>query len=121
MSQEIKHQFNSFNVYALNILIKDNQTVYDFLINESQQQNTNNLIINYENKIINIVFNINDTDELLFYIFKEDPSLYTFYEDMTPISNIYIQTEVEKEEFIDFLNYLNITDEPYIYNISYMN
>jgi hypothetical protein len=120
MSQEIKHQFNLFNVYALNLLINENHSIYDFFINECQQQNTNNLIINYENKTINIIFN-NDDEYMLFYFFKEDPSLYTFYENMIPVSNIYNQTDAEKEEFIDFLNYLNITDEPYLYNISYMN
>ena len=113
-------KFNSFNVYALNLNISDNQSIYDFFINESQQQNTNNLIINYNDKIINIVFNIDD-ETLLFYIFKEDPNLYTIYEDMNPYTIVYNQTEVEKEEFIDFLNYLNITDEPFIYNISYYN
>ena len=119
---EPKNHFNSFNVYMISLDKNDNQHIYDYFLNELYQHNTNNLNINYNdnNTSINIIFH--DYDEhFTFYIFKEDASLYTIYEDMIPYSIIYNQTETEKEEFIDFLNYLNITEEPYIYNISYMN
>jgi hypothetical protein len=132
MSEPNNH-FNSFNVYTISLNKNDNQTIYDYFLNELYQQNTNNLNINYNintsidtsidtsiNININIIFY--DLDDIFtFYIFKEDASLYTIYEDMIPYSIIYNQTDTEKEEFIDFLNYLNINEEPYINNNSYMN
>jgi hypothetical protein len=117
---EPKNHFNSFNVYMISFNKNDNQNIYDYFLNELYQQNTNSLIINYNDKTINIIFN--DLDDIFtFNIFKEDASLYTIYEDMKPYSIIYNQTDTEKQEFIDFLNYLNIDEEPYIYNNSYMN
>ena len=125
---EPKNHFNSYNVYTISLNKNDNQTIYDYFLNELYQQNTNNLNINYNNNnnntsintSINIIFY--DLDDIFtFYIFKEDASLYTIYEDMIPYSIIYNQTDKEKEEFIDFLNYLNINEEPYINNNSYMN
>jgi hypothetical protein len=120
---EPKNHFNSFNVYTISLNKNNNQTIYDFFLNELYQQNTNNLNINYNNNNnidINIIFY--DLDDIFtFYIFKEDASLYIIYEDMIPYSIIYNQTDTEKEEFIDFLNYLNINEEPYINNNSYMN
>jgi hypothetical protein len=121
---EPKNHFNSFNVYTISLNTNDNQTIYDYFLNELYQQNTNNLNINYNNNNINTSINIifYDLDDIFtFYIFKEDASLYTIYEDMIPYSIIYNQTDTEKEEFIDFLNYLNINEEPYINNNSYMN
>ena len=123
---EPKNHFNSFNVYMIRLNKNDNQNIYHYFLNELHKQNTNNLNINYNDNNnntsidINIIFHDFD-DTFTFNIFKEDASLYTIYEDMIPYSIIYNQTETEKEEFIDFLNYLNITEEPYIYNISYMN
>jgi hypothetical protein len=117
---EPKNHFNLFNVYMISLNKNDNQNIYDYFLNELYQQNTNNLIINYNDKTINIIFD--DLDDIFtFNIFKEDESLYTIYEDMKPYSIIYNQTDKEKEEFKDFLNYLNIDEEPYIYNNSYMN
>jgi len=116
----LKNHFNSFNVYAIKFNINDNLDIYNYFINECCQQSSNNLIINYNDKSINIIFNEID-DDFLFYIFKEDLSLYTTYKDMNPYSIIYSQTDTEKEEFIDFLNYMNILDEPYYYNYCYIN
>ncbi len=123
---EPKNHFNSFNVYMIRLNKNDNQNIYHYFLNELHKQNTNNLNINYNDNNnntsidINIIFHDFD-DTFTFNIFKEDASLYTIYEDMIPYSIIYNQTETEKEEFIDFLNYLNIEEEPYIYNYSYMN
>jgi hypothetical protein len=114
-----KNNFNLFNVYALQLDKDIYSDTYNYFIEECQNQNTNNLIINYDNKIINIIFN--DTDNMIFYIFKNDSNLYTIYEDMEPYTIDYRQTDVEKEEFIDFLYYLNINEEPFLYSFSYMN
>ncbi len=121
---EPQNHFHSYNVYTISLNKNDNQTIYDYFLNELYQQNTNNLNINYNNNNTSININIifYDLDDIFtFYIFKEDASLYTIYEDMIPYSIIYNQTDTEKEEFIDFLNYLNINEEPYINNNSYMN
>jgi hypothetical protein len=116
----IKNHFNLFNVYALQLDKTEYNEIYIYFIKECQTQNTNNLIINYNNKTINIIFNEID-DIIIIYISKEDPLLYTTYEDMNPYTIVYSQTELEKDEFIDFLNYLNINEEPLCYSFSYMN
>jgi hypothetical protein len=115
-----KNQYNLFNVYALQLDKTEYNDIYVYFIEECQTQNTNNLIINYNNKTINIIFN--DMDNIMtFYIFKEDPNLYIIYEDMNPYTIDYRQTDVEKEEFNDYLDYLNINEEPFLYSFSYMN
>ncbi len=114
------NHFNLFNVYALQLDKTVYNNIYIYFIEECQNQNTNNLIINYNNKIINIIFNDID-DMMIFYIFKDDPLLYTTYEDMNPYTIVYNQTDIEKDEFIDFLNYININEEPIFYSFSYMN
>ena len=40
---------------------------------------------------------------------------------MIPKTILYSQTDIEKDEFIDFLNYLNIEEEPFLHNFNYMN
>jgi hypothetical protein len=114
--------YNLFMVYAINLNIENNQTIFNYFINECEIQKTNNLIINYNDKTINIVFNINDfNSEFIIYIFKENTDLYITYNDMVPKTILYNQTEVEKDEFIDYLTYLNIEEEPFIHTINYMN
>ena len=119
MLESINH-YNLFNVYALHLDKNEYNEIYIYFTEECQEQNTNNLKINYNNKIINIVFNENE-NMMTFYIFKENPSLYTIYEDMIPYTIVYSQTDIEKEEFIEFLIYLNINEEPVIYSYSYYN
>jgi hypothetical protein len=114
--------YNLFMVYAINLNIENNQTIFNYFINECKQQKTNNLIINYNDKTINIIFNVNDDDDtFMFYIFKEDSNLYITYDSMIPKTILYSQTDIEKDEFIDFLNYLKIEEEPFLHNFNYMN
>jgi len=119
MSIQLNH-YNLFNVYAIELDKDEYNNIYNYFIEKCQEQNTTNLIINYDNKTINIIFY--EIDNLIkFYIFKEDANLYTTYEDMNPYTIVYSQTDLEKDEFIDFLNFLNITNEPFIHSFSYMN
>lgn len=115
--------YYTYNVYAINLESNEYNEFQDFIDNECIEQKTNNLIINFNNKNINIILinNFNELDEnKIIYIFKEDTSLYNIYDTMNPYTIQYMQTNIEKDEFIDFLTYFNVDKEPFLYNYNYM-
>ncbi len=115
--------YYTYNVYAINLDSNEYNEFQDFIDNECIEQKTNNLIINFNNKNINIILinNFNELDEnKIIYIFKEDTSLYNIYDTMNPYTIQYMQTNIEKDEFIDFLTYFNVDKEPFLYNYNYM-
>ncbi len=115
--------YYTYNVYAINLDSNEYNEFQDFIDNECIEQKTNNLIINFNNKNINIILinNFNELDEnKIIYIFKEDTSLYNIYDTMNPYTIQYMQTNIEKDEFIDFLTYFNMDKEPFLYNYNYM-
>ncbi len=115
--------YYTYNVYAINLESNEYNEFQDFIDNECIEQKTNNLIINFNNKNINIILinNFNELDEnKIIYIFKEDTSLYNIYDTMNPYTIQYMQTNIEEDEFIDFLTYFNVDKEPFLYNYNYM-